>query len=88
MNVKQQFDNSNRGALFRNDNKSRDTDADYAGTINAAGVEYWINGWIKTSAKGTKYMSLSIKPKETTAAAKAADKRAAAKALAEDEVPF
>jgi hypothetical protein len=57
------FDGTNRGALFRDDKKSKPEDRDYSGSINIAGVEYWLSGWAKTSKKGTKFLSLSVKPK-------------------------
>src|SRR5262249_15620592 len=28
---------------------------------------YWLSGWVKTSKKGTKFLSLSVKPKGATA---------------------
>jgi len=59
------YDNTNRGALFsERDKKTKDEDRDYAGTINVDGTEYWLSAWIKTSKKGTKFLSLSVKPKE------------------------
>jgi hypothetical protein len=54
----------NRGVLFRNDDKAKDTDRDYSGTLNVEGCEYWVSGWVNVSKKGTKYLSLSIKPKD------------------------
>jgi hypothetical protein len=59
------YDNTNHGVLFRNQQMARDSDADYRGNINVGGVEYWLNGWIKTSKAGEKYMSLSVRPKQT-----------------------
>lgn len=59
------YDNTNRGALFKNDNKEQDNHPDYKGSINVNGVEYWISSWLKTSDKtGKKFMSLSVKQKE------------------------
>lgn len=52
------------GSLFKNEKKSADTHADYNGSIMVEGREYWLNAWIKESATGKKYMSLSIKPKD------------------------
>lgn len=83
------YDNTNRGALFKNDEKN-EPDApenwpDYKGQLNASGIEYWVSAWIKTSKKGQKFMSLSVVPKET----KGAKGKAAAPADDVDEdVPF
>jgi len=61
--MNKKFDDSNRGVLFREEKKSEPTDRDYSGSINIAGAEYWLSGWIKTSKKGAKFLSLSVKPK-------------------------
>lgn len=58
-----QYDNTNRGTLFKNDRKEKDTHADYNGSINIDGKEFWLNAWIKEGKIG-KFMSLSVKPKE------------------------
>ena len=59
-----QYDNSNRGAIFKNDDKKQDNHPDYKGSLNVNGVDLWVSGWIKTSEKtGKKFMSLSVKPK-------------------------
>ena len=52
-----------QGSLFKNDSKQGDNSPDYKGSINVNGEEFWLNAWIKTSKKGTKFMSLSTKPK-------------------------
>jgi hypothetical protein len=59
------YDNTNRGALFRNDAKdpTDDKERDYSGTLNIAGDEYWLSGWVRTSKNGRKFLSLSVKPK-------------------------
>jgi hypothetical protein len=61
------FDDTNRGALFR-EQKEKETDRDYCGTINIDGIEYWLSGWVKTSKKGAKYLSISAKQKDLPAA--------------------
>jgi len=58
------YDNTNSGALFQNDRKAKETHADYNGSINVDGKEFWLNGWKKTSKKGKSYLSLSIQPKK------------------------
>lgn len=57
-----QYDNTNRGVLFKNERKQADTHCDYQGTINVEGNEYYLNAWIKEGNKG-KFFSLSVKPK-------------------------
>jgi hypothetical protein len=60
------YDNTNRGALFRNDKREADTDANYNSSVNIQGTEYWLCGWLKTSRAGDKYISLSVRPKEAS----------------------
>jgi hypothetical protein len=64
-----QYDNTNRGLLSRNDKQGNESRPDYRGSINVAGVEYWLSAWIKEGREGTKlagqkYMSLSVQPKD------------------------
>lgn len=57
------YDNTNRGALFKNDKTGGNANwPDYRGKIDVGGTEYWLDAWIKDGKKG-KFMSLSIKPK-------------------------
>jgi hypothetical protein len=67
MSQHEQHDNS--GILFRNDNKTRDTDRDYSGSATIVGVEYWMSGWVKEGKRG-KFITFSFTPKhrEKTAA--------------------
>ena len=66
-----QFDDTNRGVLFRNDRKAKPEDRaegapedrDFSGSLNVDGVEYWLSAWLRTSKNGRKFLSLSIKPK-------------------------
>jgi hypothetical protein len=64
--IQMPYDNTNQGALFRNDEKNPndEKERDYSGTLDVEGTEYWISGWVRTSRKtGKKYLSLSVKPK-------------------------
>jgi uncharacterized protein (DUF736 family) len=82
-----EFDNTNRGALFSNkEGKSAENHPDYKGSINAAGVDYWLSAWLKTSKDGKKYMSLSITPKEAVQAAKPA--KPAYQGDTDGDIPF
>jgi hypothetical protein len=52
------------GVLFKNESKTNEKHADYNGSITVNGEEFWLNAWLQTSKKGTRYMSLSLKPKK------------------------
>ena len=56
-----QFDNTNRGALFRNDKATSDKHPTHTGKINLEGRDYYLNAWVKEGKKG-KFFSLSVKP--------------------------
>ena len=59
------YDNTNSGALFKNDKQGNDNWPDYRGQINVNGEDFWISAWLKTSKKdGKKYMSLAIQPND------------------------
>jgi uncharacterized protein (DUF736 family) len=51
---------NNAGALFKNDNKTKETQPDYKGNAIINGQPKQISAWINTSAKGLKYMSLTF----------------------------
>ena len=83
--MEKKFDDTNRGALFRDDNKSKDTDRDYSGILDVDGREFWMSGWLKTSKKGIKYLSIAIKPKDEIDKTKPKASRADEMS---DEIPF
>jgi uncharacterized protein (DUF736 family) len=58
------YDNTNSGALFKNDKEDHPNWPDYKGSINVDGTEFWLSAWLKKSKAGKNYMSLSVEPKE------------------------
>lgn len=69
------FDNTNRGVLFKNDRKVEgDKKPEYTGSLNVDGVEFFLDAWLKIGKSGAKFMSVSVKrkDKQTAAAAKPA----------------
>jgi hypothetical protein len=58
-----EYDNTNRGVLFANEDRKTDKHPNAKGTINIEGVEYWLSAWTKTSKNGSKYQTLSVQPK-------------------------
>jgi hypothetical protein len=59
----QKFDNSNSGVLFRVEDKKSPKHADYSGSLNAAGLDYWLDGFIRQSSTGRKFISFKLKLK-------------------------
>jgi hypothetical protein len=85
-----QYDNTNRGVLFKNDKKTAENHPDYKGNVNVDGEEFWLSAWIKEGAKG-KFMSLSVSPKEEKAAPKGKDRTEEANRRAREaseDIPF
>lgn len=58
-----EYDNRNRGVMFKNDRKRDDRDADYTGSYeDADGRQFFVDCWIKEGAKG-KFLSFRTKEK-------------------------
>jgi len=58
------YDNTNRGTLFKAKEKKSEKSPDYTGTINVGGVEMRLSAWLKESKAGTKYFSLAVSEKD------------------------
>ena len=56
----------NSGTLGKNKRKEKETHPDYSGSINVAGTDYWLSGWLKEH-NGEKFFSLSVRPKDQQA---------------------
>lgn len=88
----QQYDDTNRGALFGNKNKREGKkDPDLQGKIDVGGTEYWISGWFKTYEKDgeTRQMvSLALGDPVEQKAKPAPAKRGGAFDGMRDDIPF
>jgi hypothetical protein len=89
------FDNTNRGVLFNNDKKAPGSNQpDRTGTLNVEGVEYFFDGWIKKSAAGAPFLSVSVKRKDKQPQGNAPASRATAQRTppreheSDGEIPF
>lgn len=80
------YDNTNRGVLFKNDKEGNEARPDYTGTANVGGKELRISAWIKEGKTG-KFMSLSFQDKDTQ---KPLQKKSQTGGLSEmsDDIPF
>jgi len=54
-----EYDDTNKGVLFKNDKKGNEKAPDYTGKMNVNGKEMRLAAWIREGAKG-KFMSLSM----------------------------
>lgn len=79
------FDNTNSGALFKNDKKTG-KQPDYRGPLNVNGKDYEVAAWLKKSQAGAKYMSLQIQEKDSWK--KDEPRQAPIHDDFEDDVPF
>ena len=59
-----EYDNTNRAVIFKNEKATEEKDPQYTGTVNVEGVDYFIDLWVKESAKtGKKFFSGKVKRK-------------------------
>lgn len=54
------YDNTNRGQIWPNQRKERDTHPDFTGTANINGVEHWVSAWKRKPDANPKAPSLSF----------------------------
>lgn len=80
------YDDTNRGRLFKNDKKEADKHPDYKGEINVDGKTLELAAWLKVSQKGTKYMSLKVSEPRAKTQEKPAPKEAPVEE--HDDIPF
>ena len=68
----------NKGSIFKNEKKEKETHPDYTGQANVNGTIYNVSAWINESKTGKKYFGLAFsipKPKDS-------------KPLSKDDLPF
>ncbi len=54
------YDNTNRGQIWPNERKDTESHPDFKGSINVAGVEYWVSAWKRKPDANPKAPSLSF----------------------------
>jgi uncharacterized protein (DUF736 family) len=80
-----QYDDSNKGVLFREKDKKSDSHPDFKGSINVEGNDYWLSGWVNESKAGQKYFKLSVSHKNGAAQPKPT---AQATEFISEDIPF
>ncbi len=84
-----QYDNNLTGVLFVNDKQGNKKRPDWKGSAEIDGVNYWVSGWSRESARGP-LISLKLEKKEQQQASRPAPPPAPAPAapLEGDDIPF
>lgn len=83
-----EYDNTNRGALFKNDKREKESHPEYKGSINVGGNEYWLSAWVKEGKRG-KFFSLSVKAKDDVQREAVAKlKEIVEEPFHDDDIPF
>ena len=61
-----EYDNTNRGAIWRNSKKTTENHPDFTGEINVDGRDYWLSGWQKKPGdkNNAPVVKFSIKAKD------------------------
>lgn len=59
-----EYDNTNKGVIFKNDQKGNEKAPIYKGKINVEGKDYEISLWVRESEKAGKFFSASIQQKQ------------------------
>lgn len=78
----------NSGALFKNEDRQKDTHAHARGSCIIDGVHYFVDAWTKEGAKG-KWQSMSFKKKDKQPGVAASTPRAYQSAVEDlDSPPF
>ena len=61
-----EYDNTNRGVLFRNETSTPENKQPYmTGKLNVEGKDLQLAGWMKESKNGKKFLSLKVQEPRT-----------------------
>lgn len=85
------YDNTNRGSIWKNDRKEKDTHPDFKGSVNVDGVEYWVSAWKRKPDANPKApaLSFSIQAKEQQGSpSQGAPQQGSHNGEFDDDIPF
>ena len=95
-----EYDNTNRGAIWKNDRKTKETHPDYKGSIapqhtcskcsHTETTDYWLNGWLpdENASKNAPKLKFSVAPKEPPKPIPAAENDELTNSAFDDDIPF
>lgn len=85
-----QYDNTNRGQVWGNDKKEKDTQPDFTGSLNVNGVDFWVSAWKRKPDANPKApaLSFSVKRKDEAHSKGMEQAQAATTDDFDDDIPF
>ena len=86
-----EYDDTNRGQIWKNDKKDSDRHPDFKGSLNVEGIEYWVSAWLRAADANPRAPSLrfSITAKDEVQAEGVNNAKAAATPEElNDDIPF
>ena len=81
------MEKQNKGAIFKNENKSNEKHPDYRGKINWGGTEIEVSMWVNKSKEGKSYFSVSLQ-EPYKKMENSSDKMRNAPLQIDDDLPF
>lgn len=87
---KPQYDNTNKGAIWKNTDKQKDTQPDFKGSLNVDGVEYFLNAWKRKEGASEKSPALnfSVMKKESNNEIPFPKEEEKRDNITQDDIPF
>lgn len=60
------YDDKNRGSIWKNEKKTTDKHPDFTGSLNVDGKDYWVSAWKRKEGASDRapVLSFSVKPKD------------------------
>lgn len=85
-----EYDNTNRGAIWKNDKKTEEKHPDFRGELNVEGSEYWVSAWKrKPGAKeSAPPLTFALTLKESNVKKPVNSAPAKGDDLTDEEIPF
>jgi hypothetical protein len=59
-----EYDNTNRGSIWKNEKKEKDTHPDFTGSANVDGHDYWVSAWRRKEGDSAKSPALRFSFKQ------------------------
>lgn len=84
------FDNRNRGSIWRNEKKDSDKHPDFTGSLNVDGTDYWVSAWKRKEGASDRApaLSFSVNKKDGKAHPARPAQKPTSRDDIEDSIPF